>query len=455
MPCPYGTWVPDFSRLSQSLVFTICDLVRAKNFRPDPGSQTRSDIFDLTILECTMVIQPAWSLLIVALGAAFLPGISRMVRLPAVVLEILFGVVLGKSVLQLQFSGNWLSFLAQLGFLLLMFQAGMEIDFGTLRKQRPRQLVLQLLVFCATVLLSMAAAALLGQGFFIALVLSTTSLGLVVPTLKEAALSRTPIGQTALIAATLADFLTLFGITFYVLWHEHGFGWLFLKPLPLFFGFALLLKAARLWSWWHPEKVSRLLAAEDSQELGVRFSLALLFLFVAFSELVHLEPVLGAFMGGSMLAIVFQEKAHLELKLSGIGSGFLIPLFFINVGMQFDVLNILSVDQVLFTLKLLALAVLVKLLPSLLFTFGGASFRKSLNLGFLLSSRLSLIIVAATIGREQGFITEGFKDAIVLLAVITCLLGPSIFKLLHRPEEEQKEKGPLIEKKKMPAGWMR
>jgi Kef-type K+ transport system membrane component KefB len=91
-----------------------------------------------------MVIQQAWSLLIVALGAAFLPGISRMVRLPAVVMEILFGVLLGKSVLQIQFSGDWLSFLAQLGFLLLMFQAGMEIDFAALRRQRPGQLVRRL-----------------------------------------------------------------------------------------------------------------------------------------------------------------------------------------------------------------------------------------------------------------------------------------------------------------------
>ena len=402
-----------------------------------------------------MIIQQAWSLLIVALGAAILPGFSRMVRLPAVVMEILFGVILGKSALQLQFSGNWLSFLAQLGFLLLMFQAGMEIDFGALRRQRFGQLVLQIVIFGATCSFSMAAAILLGQGLFTGLILSTTSLGLVMPTLKEAGISRTPFGQSALIAATLADFLTLFGITFFVLWHEYGFSWQFLRPVPLFFGFGLLLKAARLWSWWHPEKVSRLLAAEDSQELGVRFSLALLFLFVALSELVHLEPVLGAFMGGTMLAIVFQEKAHLELKLSGIGSGFLIPLFFINVGMQFDVVNILTIDQIVFTAELLLLAVLVKLLPSLLFMVGGISFLTSMNLGILLSSRLSLIIVAATIGRNQGFITEGFKDAIILLAVITCLLGPSVFKLLHRPEDEQGDKGPHIEKRKMPAGWMR
>jgi Kef-type K+ transport system membrane component KefB len=402
-----------------------------------------------------MEFHQSWSLLLVALGAAFLPGLSRMVRLPAVVMEILFGVLLGKSLLNLEFSGDWMVFLAQLGFLLLMFQAGMEIDFTALRRQPKHRILLQFVFFGATFGLSLVAALWLGQGVFMALILSTTSLGLVVPTLKETGISQKPLGQSALMAATLADFLTLFGITFYVLWHEVGLSWQFLSPLPLFFGFGLLLKALRLWSWWYPEKAGRLLASRDTQELGVRFSLALLFLFVALSELVHLEPVLGAFMGGTLLSIVFREKGPLETKLSGIGSGFLIPVFFINVGMQFDVTNVGSVSQLLFALELLGAAVLVKLLPSLLFAFSGFSVRASLNLGVLLSSRLSLIIVAATIGLESGFITESFKDAVILLAVITCLFGPSAFKWLYRSEEARRVKRPEIRRRKMNAGWMR
>jgi Kef-type K+ transport system membrane component KefB len=402
-----------------------------------------------------MVLNQAWSLLLVSLGAALLPGISRTLRLPAVVMEILFGVVLGKSVLNLEISGNWLSFLAQLGFLLLMFHAGMEIDFSALRNQSKGRLLLQILIFGATLGLSMIASVLLDQGIFMGLILSTTSLGIILPTLKDVGTSKSPIGQSALIAATLADFLTLFGITFYILWHEYGYGWQFLRPLPLFIGFGLLLKIIRLWAWWYPEKASRLLIAQDSQELGVRFSLALLFLFVALSELVHLEPVLGAFMGGAMLSIIFREKVHLDIKLSGIGYGFLVPLFFIDVGMQFDVHNILTAGQMLFTLKLLGIAVVVKVLPALLFVFADIPFLRSLNLGILLSSRLSLIIVAATIGLQSGFITEKFKDAIVLLAIITCLLGPTIFKLFHRPEPVRIEDTSEIKKKKMRAGWMR
>ena len=401
-----------------------------------------------------MVIYSAWALVLVSLGAAFLPSLSLRLRLPPVVLEILFGVLIGKSLLNLQFGGEWLSFMAHLGFLILMFHAGMEINFQMLKSQPVGMFGIQLTIFVLTVLLSMAAAFVLGQGFYLGLVLSTTSLGLVVPTLKDTGASQSPLGQNALIAATMADFLTLFAITFFLLWHENGLSWDFLRPLPLFIGFGFLLKLIQFLAWWYPEKVGRLLADRDSQELGVRFSLALLFLFVALSELAHLEPVLGAFLGGALLSIVFREKTQLELKLSGFGYGFLVPLFFIHVGMQFDVANVLSAGQLLFTAKLLGFAVMVKVLPCLLFVFGGLSLLKSVNIGLLMTSRLSLIIVAATIGLEFGFITEAFKDAIILLAVITCLLGPSLFKAFYKSEAESITSGG-IEKRKLSAGWMR
>lgn len=401
-----------------------------------------------------MEIHSAWALVVVSLGAAFLPSLSFRLRMPSVVLEILFGVVLGKSLLNLQVGGEWLSFLAHLGFLILMFQAGMEINFQMLKKQRPGMFGIQAAVFGITVLLAMTAASMLGQGFYLGLVLSTTSLGLVVPTLKDADAAQSPLGQTALVAATLADFLTLFAITFFLLWHEKGFGWEFLRPLPFFIGFGILLKLIQFLTWWYPEKTGRLFADRDSQELGVRFSLALLFLFVALSELVHLEPVLGAFLGGVLLSIVFQEKRQLELKLSAFGYGFLVPLFFIHVGMQFDVANVISVQQLLFTAKLLGFAVVVKVLPCLLFALGGLSMLKSMNIGLLMTSRLSLIIVAATLGLEFGFITEAFKDAIILLAVITCLMGPSLFRALHRLDNDSNKGGDRIEKKKFGAGWM-
>ncbi|MDC7217408.1 MAG: cation:proton antiporter, partial [Spirochaetales bacterium] len=237
-----------------------------------------------------MVLHQSYSLLLVAAAALFLPGISRLVRIPAPVAEILFGVLLGNSVLHIQFSGEWLPFLAELGFLLLMFQSGMEIDFSVLVRQSLKDVLIQLGMFAGTVAGALVACSALDLHPFMALVLSTTSLGLVMPTLRESGVLKTPFGQRVLIAATLADFMTLLAITLFILWDEHGLSMQLVSPLPLFIGFGLLLRLGRLWAWWYPEKAKKILASEDSLEIGVRLSLALLFLFVALSEMVHMEP---------------------------------------------------------------------------------------------------------------------------------------------------------------------
>ncbi|QJT07431.1 cation:proton antiporter [Oceanidesulfovibrio marinus] len=388
-----------------------------------------------------MELHDALPLLLVTFAVAVLPGVSRLLRVPSAVAEILFGVLLGKSGLSLNMGGEWLPFLAHLGFLLLMFQSGMEINFTMLGRQLKREGPFQLTFFGATVVIALSAALMLGQGMFTALILTTTSLGLVMPVLKELNLGRTDFGQSMLMSATLADFLTLLGITFVILFHRHGLSWRMVQPLPLFLGFALLLWLLRLWAWWNPERAEKIMkpaSGSDPQELSVRYSLALLFLFVGLSLLVGLEPVLGAFMGGAILSFVFREKEQLESKISALGFGFLVPLFFIHVGMQFDVSNVLTLDRLLFTGGLVLLAFLVKCLPGLLFPLWGKPLKRGLSAGLLLSSRLSLIVAAASVGLAEGLITAEFKDSVVLLALVTCLAGPTLFKLTYKAPPQPK-----------------
>jgi Kef-type K+ transport system membrane component KefB len=387
-----------------------------------------------------MVINPAVALMLVSLAVALLPAVSRRLQVPSAVVEILFGVVLGQSLLQLQFSGDWLPFLAQLGFLLLLFQAGMEIDFTALKLLSRGQLLFQFGVYAGTISLSFLFAALSGQGLFLGFVLSTTSLDLVLTTLKSSRLSRTALGQNLLVAASVADFLTLLGITFFLLWHKGGPGFHLISPFGLFVVFALLLWAARLWAWWNPQRAERILLSENVEEQGVRFSLALLFLFVGISELVHIEPVLGAFLGGCIVSFVFREKRMLESKISALGFGFLVPLFFIHVGMGFDLGNVLSVPQLLMTGLLLLVAVAVKVLPMVLVPGSRLKLRERFQGGLLLSARLSLIVAVAAIGVQEGFLAVETKDSVVLLALLTCILGPVLFKIALGKSSEARER---------------
>ncbi|TVM19849.1 cation:proton antiporter [Oceanidesulfovibrio indonesiensis] len=382
-----------------------------------------------------MELHDALPLLLVTVAVAILPSVSRRLRVPSPVTEIMFGVLLGKSFLSLEMGGEWLPFLAHLGFLLLMFQAGMEINFTMLTRQLKREGPFQLSFFAATVLIALVGAYMLGQGMFTALILITTFPGLVMPVLKELGLGRSDYGQSLLMSAALADFLALLGITFVIMYHNHGLSWHMVQPLPLFLGFAALLWLLRLWAWWNPERAERIMKPDgdiDPQEQSVRYALALLFVFVGMSLLVGLEPVLGAFMGGAIISFVFREKERLESKISALGFGFLVPLFFIHVGMEFDVSNVLTAERLKFTAVLVVLAFLVKCLPGFLYPLWGKSLRRGLTGGLLLSSRLSLVVAAASVGLAEGLITEAFKDSVVLLALISCLAGPTLFKLTYK-----------------------
>jgi Kef-type K+ transport system membrane component KefB len=113
-----------------------------------------------------------------------------------------------------------------------------------------------------------------------------------------------------------------------------------------------------------------------------------------------------------------------------MGFGFLIPVFFIHVGMQFDLTNILKPKMLIFSLKLLTAALAVKIIPALLLFLRGRKPREVFQTGVLLSSRLSLAIAAASIGVQNGMIIPEVKDAVVFMALVTCFLGPTLFKLI-------------------------
>ncbi|MDH4318065.1 MAG: cation:proton antiporter [Desulfobulbaceae bacterium] len=377
-----------------------------------------------------MHLESGPALLVIAGGAALLPIVARRIKVLPMVAEILFGIILSFLGFRNNMSGNWLPFLAHFGFLMLMFHAGLEIDFQALRREKPFDILICLFIYCLTLTMAYGAALLLGHGLFLALVFSTTSLDLALSALRELKLSKTPFGQSVLLCATLADFLTLLGLTVFVLYSDLGFSAQLFKPLPIFFVFALALWGLRLLAWWYPHQATKLLGGSDPLELGVRAVLALLFIFVGLSELVGMEPILGAFLGGCVLSIIFEDRGLVEEKLAGFAYGFLIPIFFINVGLQFPTEALLRPDFLFLSGKLLVIALLVKLLPSFLLRFRGLSYRSCFSAGILLSARLSLIIASASIGVEKGLIPKELEPSILGLALITAAACPIIFRRL-------------------------
>ena len=396
------------------------------------------------------------SLLVVVLLALAVPLVLsrfKRLRLPIVVGEILAGIIVGPNVLGLVSAHDpALDFLAEFGFVFLMFLSGMEVDFTSLGAMRGAQkansrrmlspvslglisfgITLGLAVLCGFGLVS---AGLVKSPWMMALVLSTTSLGVVVPVLKEAELSTGRYGQTLLVAALIADFATMLLITVVVGVLSRGLtldvfliGFLFLAFF-LMYRFGLVLNRVGA--------VRRTMEelSHATAQIKVRISISIMLLFVVLAQALGTEIILGAFMAGAIISLLRTPNDEDVLhQLDGIGFGFLIPIFFIMVGVSFDLSVLLASPQAMLLVPvLLAAAIVVKLAAGLVFRFN-FPWRESLSAGALLSARLSLIIAASAIGLRLGVISEEVNAAIILVAILTVTFAPLIFlRLAPRPE---------------------
>jgi Kef-type K+ transport system membrane component KefB len=384
--------------------------------------------------------QAALSLVFIVAAAFLLPLVADRILVPAVVLEILFGVLIG-PVFGLVEGAEFLERLAELGFFLLMFLAGFEIDVRTFGKRGRDQMVTGLVVFALTMGSAWLASDLLGHGLFMAFVLATTSVGLVVPTLRSTRRMHTRMGQAILVSALLADFLTLLGVTVFALFEDRGGGPHLLR-IPAFFAVAAVILLLLKWVvWWRPEWFDRLFEVDDPEEIGTRASLALMLTFVAISIAFGIEKILGAFLAGTVFAMVFRNRTALARQLNGFSYGFLIPIFFIDVGLHFDLDAMREPGAVTGMLVLVGAAVAVKTIPALLLVVRRLSLRESLAAGALLSARLSLIIAVAELGVRLEVIDRTLEASIIVLAAVTATLAPIVFRLLAPPLRGVEEGG--------------
>jgi Kef-type K+ transport system membrane component KefB len=374
-------------------------------------------------------LNDAGPLLIIAAAALGLPPLAARLRLPAVVLEILFGILVG-PVAGLVQANELIVALGELGFLLLLFLAGFEIDLRLFERTGTRPIVRGAVLFGLTLGLAAVSSVLLGQGIFMALLLATTSVGLVVPTLRSDRSLSTPLGQDILMAALIADFATLVVVSLVALVLDVGAD-VQLLVFPLFLALVVASFAGlRAAAWWWPDRFSRFFHARDPDALGVRFAIAMLLGFAGLAAALGIEPVLGAFLAGTGVATVFRHRGELDHTLDGLAYGFLIPIFFIGVGLTFSLAAFQEVAAIGFVLVLVVVAFAIKLLPALVVLGGRHGIRSASAAGLLLSARLSLIIVVARIGVQLGVIAPELEAQIILLAALSATFAPIGYRLL-------------------------
>src|SRR5918997_6209775 len=314
---------------------------------------------------------------LVALLAPLLVDLLPRVRLPSVVVELAAGIVIGPSVLGWVEMDDPLTLLSSLGLAFLLFLAGLEIDLARLRDPLARLAAVGFLVSVALAavvgpVLHLSGAE--GGPLFLAVVLLSTSLGVVAPVLKDEGEVHTDFGQLVMVSGSLAEFGSLVLLTLLFSTGESASTPEVRVLLLVAFAVAVAvagLAIARTWrSPWLSDALNRL--DDTSAQLRVRAAIVVLVLFVTLAAHLGVEAILGAFVAGALLRAADRGREAdgeaFTRKLEAIGFGFLVPIFFVSSGIRFDLDALLgSPSALLWVLCFLVGLLVVRALPGLLY----------------------------------------------------------------------------------------
>jgi Kef-type K+ transport system membrane component KefB len=379
---------------------------------------------------------------IVAFLAPLLLGLTPARRLPAIVLEIVAGIIIGPSVLGWVKVDLPISILSVLGLAFLLFLAGLEVELERLRGR--------LLVFVGSgFLLSLGLALLVGYGLYvagqvvspllIAIILVATGLGIVIPVLKDAGESDSDFGQLVIAGAMFAEFGSIILLSLFFSREATSTT----TKLVLLGGFVLLaagfafvvLRLERSMSI-----AAVLLRLQDTTaQIRVRGAFMLLVAFVALASLLGLETILGAFVAGVILRFVDGDRMmthpQFRQKLEAVGFGVFIPVFFVTSGIRFDLAALISSPATILRVPVFLVALLlVRGVPALLYRPLVGS-RRAITAGLLQATSLSFIVAASQIGLELGLITKATGAALIAAGLLSVLIFPLLaLTILRRAE---------------------
>jgi Kef-type K+ transport system membrane component KefB len=368
----------------------------------------------------------------VAAGVPLALGWAPRLRVPSVVLEIVAGIVLGPSVLGWVRVDLPVQILALVGLAFLLLLAGLEID---VRGISGRLLGLA----GAGYVVSAGLAVLVGFGFrslgwtpsplLLAVALTATSLGLVVPVLKDAGKIGDPVGQTTIAAASVADFTAIVLLT--LLFSTSGGG---AGTTALFlgvFGVLVAVLALALGRVGRSMRLGEVLVRlqDSTAEIRVRLVILLLVAFVALAERFGLETILGAFLAGALVGLVDRDSAthpRFRAKLDAIGYGFLIPVFFVSSGVGLDLRGLFEHPSALIRVPVFLVALLVvRGVPAMLFV-RSLGRRGATAVGLLQATSLPFLVTVAQIGTATGRLSGTNAAALVCAGLLSVLIFPAV-----------------------------
>jgi Kef-type K+ transport system membrane component KefB len=383
---------------------------------------------------------------LVAVGAPLVVALVPSLRIPAIVLEIVGGIIIGPQVFGIATPDIHVRMLSTIGLAFLLFLAGLEVNLDTLRSPVAG---LALRAFVVSMALAVAAGYLMNLAgtdedpLLLAIIFVATSLGVVVPVLKDTGEIESEFGQLVFIAGSFAEFGSIFLLSLFFSKESNSSG----SSVLVLVGFGVLIAASsfavgRAWRGnWVARQMDRL--ENSSSMLRVRAAIAILFLFAALANHLALEAILGTFVAGALVRVLDRGNLivgeHLRDRLEAIGFGFVVPFFFVATGMRLDVDALFSGWSTAKELLLFFAALLfVRGVPALLYRprFGT---RRSYVAGLMQATSLTFIVVAADLGRKLHKIDSASEAALIAAGLLSVLLFPAVALVLSTPQERKLE----------------
>ena len=373
------------------------------------------------------------SLFIIFIAAALAPLVAELsgrIVIPVVVTEIVLGIVIGPEVLGWTESGGLVTFMSTLGLILLFFLAGLEIDFERIRG-KPLKLGAWGWVLSAAVALSfgavLQASGVIISDLLIGIALCTTAVGTLMPILRDSGELATPFGPFVLAAGAAGEFGPLVLMSILLTTGDSPIEVVLLLIFFLFVSFAAAAVALRA----RPPRVLGTIerTMRTSAQLALRLSLAVLFGLAYLAYELGFDVILGAFAAGLVVGLVTkgEEAEEVRLKFEGIGFGFLIPIFFIVSGMNFDLDALFSSASAILRLPFfLAMFLVIRGLPALLLYRGTLRRNDRAALAFYTATALPLVVAITTIGLETDRMSTATAAALVGAAMVSVLVYPLV-----------------------------
>ena len=369
--------------------------------------------------------------IIISILLLIAPFISNLLKLPIAVVEILMGSIIGTA--GLVHDSHLFELLAEVGFLYLMFLAGMEVNLKELLKIDKKIFLLGGIFIFILYILTIFSTKFLGLSQIFIVILPMLSVGLIVSVQKE--IGKTKWIEFAITIGVLGELVSILVLTIISGIFTLGVGIELYKSIFTLFLlitiFILGFYGLKTLFWWFPVIRHYMMPDDDKYNQDIRISFALFFLMIAMMLFLHLDVVLGAFVAGMFIKSFFEHNIELEHKLAPFGFGFLITIFFIHVGSTFNLKYLFNIEVLKITFIVIGLMLFIRLVSS--FVFFKILDKKGIILFSLsLSMPLTLLIATATLAYQAKSIDLIHYNSFVLASILEVLISMIGIKIIYQ-----------------------